>query len=395
MDGLTSTILRCRLQLKLDNKTEGFGNCFPNAIVQQCRRHEIRKWLQENRKESIVYNHQTLRNKVTSFALKSKHRTLTQYKTDYENILEIENKKSWNEYWHGMVQEGTWVDSVFVQMTAWFLGLDILILTTSAAQQNPFIRITGNIANTLEFSAGPPILIGNYTNVHYQSIIPLNMDLKFDQQPIMTSEENEAYIENIKKDEFVYIYGGLTLVFHSVETNKLECPVCGKSFQRLISHITSKTCRIASMNIDIEEMTNQLNAFKEGFRLEKNRKRQKKWRENLQKENNGETIKTLQNNQKKKSRAKSKDERGSQIINEEQSKHRKKSHAKCLEEKGSMVIKDDQNKRKMKSQANLKEVRGAQEIKDDQNKRKMKSQANLKEIKGTQVIKDDQNKRKL
>ena len=171
MDALTSTILRCSLQLKLDNNTEGYGNCFPNAIVQQCRRPEIKKWLQENMLESIVYNQQTLRNRVANFAIKSKHKTVTQYKTNYENLLVMEDKKSWKQYWGGMVQAGYWVDSVFVQLTAWFLGLDILILTTSDTQTKPLIRITGNVANTLEFSSGPPLLLGNNTNVHKETLM--------------------------------------------------------------------------------------------------------------------------------------------------------------------------------------------------------------------------------
>ena len=242
MDALTSTILRCSLQLKLDNNTEGYGNCFPNAIVQQCRRPEIKKWLQENMLESIVYNQQTLRNRVANFAIKSKHKTVTQYKTNYENLLVMEDKKSWKQYWGGMVQAGCWVDSVFVQLTAWFLGLDILILTTSATQTKPFIRITGNVANTLEFSSGPPLLLGNYTNVHYQSLLPLNITFDHEHQPSRSSEENEK--ENTTKDDFVYMNKGQNLVFQSIETDKLQCPVCGKSLQRLINHITSKSCNI-------------------------------------------------------------------------------------------------------------------------------------------------------
>ena len=53
MDALTSTVLRCAFQLKIDNNTGGYGNCFPNAIVQQCRRPEIRKWLHENKKNLL------------------------------------------------------------------------------------------------------------------------------------------------------------------------------------------------------------------------------------------------------------------------------------------------------------------------------------------------------
>ena len=63
-----------------------------------------------------------------------------------------------------------------------------------------------------------------------------------------------------------------------METDKLQCPVCGKSFQRLMNHITSKACNIYKMNMDINELRNQLQAFKEGFRLEKCRKWKQKWR---------------------------------------------------------------------------------------------------------------------
>ena len=260
MDALTSTILRCNLQVKLDNNTEGYGNCFPNAIVQQCRRPEIRKWLQENMQESLVYNQQTLRNRVANFAIKSKHQTVNNYKTNYENLLARKDKKSWKQYWAEMVQAGCWVDSVFVQLTAWFLRLDILILTTSSTRTEPFIRITGNLSNTLEFSSGPPLLLANYTNVHYQSLLPLNITSDHGHQPSRSSEENHT--DNSRKEDFVYINKGQTLAFQSIEADKLQCPVCGKSFQRLMNHITSKACNIYKMNMDINELRNQLQAFK-------------------------------------------------------------------------------------------------------------------------------------
>ena len=53
---------------------------------------------------------------------------------------------------------------MFVQVTAWFLGLDIKILTTSATQKTPFIVLYGDINNVDKLSSGPPLLIGNYTN---------------------------------------------------------------------------------------------------------------------------------------------------------------------------------------------------------------------------------------
>ena len=142
MDALSSTIRRCNVQLKLDNPTEGYGNCFPNAIVQQCRRPKIQAWLKENKPWAISTSHQVMRKKIKHFALNSQHKTLLEYKANYQAILFQEDKTTWTEYWAQMGRVGTWIDSVFVQVTAWYIGLDIKILVTTAKAENPFIVVT-------------------------------------------------------------------------------------------------------------------------------------------------------------------------------------------------------------------------------------------------------------
>ena len=72
MDSLTAAIQRCQLSLKLDNETEGQGNCFPNSIVQQCRRPEVREWLKQNNPPALFSGQQWIRKKVTNFALNTK-----------------------------------------------------------------------------------------------------------------------------------------------------------------------------------------------------------------------------------------------------------------------------------------------------------------------------------
>ena len=185
MDPLQATIQRCNLQIKLDEKTQGYGNCFPNAILQQCRRHEIQTWLQDHKPRAIVHHHLTLRRRVTNFALKSRHPTIIDFKTKYDQILKQDNQKSWTEYWNEMTQEGTWVDYLFVQVCAWYLELDMLILTTTSTPINPFIFISGNFHNIPASISGPPLLLGNYTNVHYQSLLPVNQNQNIEerQQP--------------------------------------------------------------------------------------------------------------------------------------------------------------------------------------------------------------------
>ena len=145
MDGLFTAIQRCGLHLKLDNPTEGYGNCFPNAIVQQCRRPEIRSWLQTNKPYALFNGQQILRNKITNFAQKSRHKVITDLKVTYEEEIHQVENKSWTDYWDQMAKDGTWVDHMFVQVLAWYMELDILILTPSSNPENPFIFINGTV----------------------------------------------------------------------------------------------------------------------------------------------------------------------------------------------------------------------------------------------------------
>ena len=105
MESLTSVIRKCKLELKLDNPTEGFGNCFPNAIVQQCRRPEIKNWIQKNRPWALFTGHQMLRRKVTNFALRPRDQAVHRLRLKYEQEIGPADKKSWEEYWYQMAKD--------------------------------------------------------------------------------------------------------------------------------------------------------------------------------------------------------------------------------------------------------------------------------------------------
>ena len=70
-----------------------------------------------------------------------------------------------------MGKDGTWVDHIFIQITAYFMALDIKILTTTSRPESPFIIIEGSMIDDNGNSSGPPLHLGNYTNIHYQSVI--------------------------------------------------------------------------------------------------------------------------------------------------------------------------------------------------------------------------------
>ena len=258
--------------------------------------------LQANKPSAFVRNHQTLRRKVSNFALESEHKTISDYKRNYENILG-NSDRNWKEYWTGMRKEGTWVDAVFVQVTAWFTGLDIQILTTSSTPSHPYVLVNGDINDPSTTSSGPPLLVGNYTNVHYQSLLPVTNIIE-PQENKSTQDPGDSIVSI--KDEFIYLHRGVQITFPEFKDEKLQCPFCDKSFSRITSHVTSQQCTISKSNIDLKEYAIQLSSYREGFRLEMGRK------------------------------------------------HKKKSQAKLIEERGKYTAKKEQNERKAKSQANLK-----------------------------------------
>ena len=116
------TIHRLQLPFKLDQLTEGLGNCFPIAIMQQLHRPEIISQLRPAPKRLVKHRrgHSLLRQSVHQFIMKSRSPRVVEFKAQYEETDGIVNQESWNQYWERMTIDKTWVDYWFVQATAWY-----------------------------------------------------------------------------------------------------------------------------------------------------------------------------------------------------------------------------------------------------------------------------------
>ena len=90
---LAETIQKCNLPLKFDNNTEGYGNCFPFAIVQQCRRPEVKAWLQNKKPGITASNHGAIRTKVSNFALRQESTAIDELKLHYNQVITNIEKK--------------------------------------------------------------------------------------------------------------------------------------------------------------------------------------------------------------------------------------------------------------------------------------------------------------
>ena len=172
-------IRQTELPFKLDEITIGDGNCFTRAVLQQCQRNAVKNYLRS--RGLNLGNYMELKKNVCQFMLKENNvPMLREFKVRFEARQgEVrssgEHAHTWNQYWMTMAKDGEWVDAVFVQATAWYLYSDIhLIPTATATKENPFFTITGNYTFETASCPGPALLLGYNSNLHYQSVLPID-----------------------------------------------------------------------------------------------------------------------------------------------------------------------------------------------------------------------------
>ena len=104
---IMKTVRLLGLPLKLDQLTEGLGNCFPIAIIQQCRRPEIYNQLKPLMKMHLRHHnaHGLLRLCVKQFMTKSKHPNVVRLKTQYDELEVGVTNQTWTQYWQRMIED--------------------------------------------------------------------------------------------------------------------------------------------------------------------------------------------------------------------------------------------------------------------------------------------------
>ena len=235
------------LPLKLDEITEGRGNCFPLSVLAQCRRLEIFRQLDIQIQNIIKTGNPTLlRQAVYNFIYKSNNKKILNYKKKYEEILAPLDGRSWKEYWETMIRNYEWVDYIFIQSTAWFLGHDIIIVTTTSTEQNPFITISGNLVDENMPCQGIELTIGSLSQVHYQSLLPITFRVHQNQVkagfPEDTIELKASSINasrSIHNDVSIEVPGNIDRQEHILQaTNTLKTPATLKQNQADLNSLT-------------------------------------------------------------------------------------------------------------------------------------------------------------
>ena len=87
---IMQTVMALGLPLKLDELTEGLGNCFPIAMIQQLRRPEIYKQLEVSKK-SLTRNPRGPK----AFMTKSENSNVARFQTQYDEFEGRIRGESW------------------------------------------------------------------------------------------------------------------------------------------------------------------------------------------------------------------------------------------------------------------------------------------------------------
>ena len=219
-----------------------------------------------------------LRIAVKNFIQNTDHPNAILFRSNYQNKVASINNETWDQYWQKMTQDKVWADYIFIQVTAWFLKHDIMIITTSNTEENPVMIISGNINDESTPCPNATLTIGSKSNIHYQSLLPieafhlssssnLNQRLPEDQE-----QPGSSVAHNVDKLNLDATFEQEKKFFHfNTETNKftflitsdglMHCYNCQKPFKLIVQHI--KRSRECSKNIDIEDLKSQLAKFKQ------------------------------------------------------------------------------------------------------------------------------------
>ena len=283
------------LPLILDKLTEGKGNCFPLAILDQCKRPEIIKILPKTLKAMVMMDknkgQMKLRIAVNNFMQKSTHPNVTNFKAEYQKISKAMNE-NWEQYWARLMQDKVQVDYTFIQSTAWYLKHDIMIVNTTNTDENPVIVISGNIADENMACPGGMLTIGAKSNCHYQSLLPIeifhlnseqrtlhidNGDDTEDKEisikqciyPLQSDDTSTVNSTQNEKTIFIYKNKNTDIEFILGPDGLTQCYSCKKFCKSLIQHIKmSKNC---NKGIVIDDFKSQYHIFHYEAVKEKNR----------------------------------------------------------------------------------------------------------------------------
>ena len=197
---IAEVIQKLDIMFTMDNLTVADGNCFTFAIFQQLSQPYIYQTLDRNLR--MIVNRMdvlSFKQKVFEFAINSPE-VLAQQE------LMAKDMNDWNSYWKKMLKNGELADTTFVQCTAWYLNMDLVIVSDACNEENKFFKIHGYFDD--DNVERLQLDLGYITNTHYQSIIAKKV----------------GYAESLTK-------------------LPTKCPACNIEVNQLMKHLRNQRCK--------------------------------------------------------------------------------------------------------------------------------------------------------
>ena len=198
-------LIRFDLPFVIKEPTQGDGNCFFRAVVNQIQRNDVIIDIPSQ----MISSHILLRNAVVDFVSYNYELNTSEEfqiaKIDYCQKYQLAGEpieRTWERKLADMRKNGTWAEDLFVVCTAMFLKNDILITSNSQTKENPWNIIEGKKSNI--FSS--PLTLAYIENQHFRSLHPHERKSKSDKSKIYNSkkrcmvrkQQNDYYKRKIK-----------------------------------------------------------------------------------------------------------------------------------------------------------------------------------------------------
>ena len=194
-----------------DAPTEALGNCFPYAIMQQLHRPEIQSTLSEELK-LLSQNYHYLRKAIVKFVKdispdSEYFALIDQARANYTELVmdKTNNLPKWDTRLTNLSKDGIWFDDQFLKFTALFLKMDIICYTSTgnirycgAATELTYDRPSDASCDCVT----RPLHIANIRNVHFQSILPLQITFGTNTAENKKSTVSKELYSNKKSDPF-------------------------------------------------------------------------------------------------------------------------------------------------------------------------------------------------
>ena len=178
---LQQQIQKYRLPLYVDHLTAANNSCCFIGICQGLNRKDVAPHFSEEvRSRARHFDTVWLRNTVCDFITTSNNKKVETMKHFYERHMKFQKVKvTWKEMWIQMRQNNNWGNQHFLQAAAWFLNIDINIVTTdlkpTQKDQKMYNTYSGDF---IREPIAPPLYLGLKSNSHFQALVPISSKIE-------------------------------------------------------------------------------------------------------------------------------------------------------------------------------------------------------------------------